>query len=405
MPRRMPQEDFQCRARMRPAPRIPSKGCRERHGGNRSRIQRSTDCRCNLSSREHDSAWKTGANVPRTFKELSSVVRVLIEMTRRQETANTSAGLLDETQWRKWWTAARESPVPSSTHHSAAPGQAIGGGIDPFDLEIHHAIRDENAATAPTLPAYIERDHDRILRRAVESAQAQSMLAVLVGGSSTGKTRSCWQAVQGLSGWRIWHPISPTAPGALLKALRDNIIAPKTVLWLNEMHHYLLEPGDEVGEKIAAGLRELIRDRERAPVLILGTLWPEKWAAITRQPGPFEPDRYQQCRALLVGHKIKVPDTFAGININALPDEARADERIIEALGRPDKQVTQFLAGGFELVSVYESAPAASRALIDAAIDASRFGEGSDLPIGLLEDAAPGYLTDYDRRRPGTRPG
>ncbi|GAA2746759.1 hypothetical protein GCM10010440_39870 [Kitasatospora cinereorecta] len=40
-------------------------------------------------------------------------------------------------------------------------------------------------------------------------------MLVLVGSSSTSKTRACWQAVQPLAtaGWRLWHPYDPTRPG------------------------------------------------------------------------------------------------------------------------------------------------------------------------------------------------
>ena len=43
------------------------------------------------------------------------------------------------------------------------------------------------------------------------AAEGSSGIAVLVGGSSTGKTRACWEALQLLRdqkpGWRLWHPI------------------------------------------------------------------------------------------------------------------------------------------------------------------------------------------------------
>jgi tetratricopeptide (TPR) repeat protein len=68
----------------------------------------------------------------------------------------------------------------------------------------------------------------------------------------------------------------------------------------------------------------------------------------------------------------------------------------MRALGRTDKKATQFLAGGFELISRYETAPAAPRALIDVAIDASRFGFGANVPIALLREAAPDYIDDAD---------
>lgn len=93
-------------------------------------------------------------------------------------------------------------------------------------------------------------------------------------------------------GWRLWHPLSPTATDATLAALPD--ITPKTVVWLNETQHYL-DP-DPLGEQVAASLRELLNDPSRAPVLILGTLWPQRWDTLTARTVP---DRHAGARELL----------------------------------------------------------------------------------------------------------
>lgn len=339
------------------------------------------------------SAWKTGANVPQAFTELESVVRVLIQKARRLSTAPSSPGLFEESQWRKWWSEARSFPPQWRDSSGPAVGQAIDKDLDPFDLEVHRAIDDEKDGLVPRLPAYLEREHDDRLRVLVDRAQARSTIAVLVGGSSTGKTRSCWEAIQGLRGWRLWHPVNPSRPQALIDALDKGLIQPRTVLWLNELQHYLK---DQLGESIAAGLREIIRDPRKNPLLVLGTLWPEHWNTLTRTPTIGEPDKYSQCRALLIGHRIKVPDAFNVADVAELPAHIKSDQRIIRALNRPDKRVTQFLAGAFELLSRYETAPPAARALIDFAIDASRFGLGSEVSETLLKNAAPGYLSDYE---------
>jgi len=52
--------------------------------------------------------------------------------------------------------------------------------------------------------------------------------------------------------------------------------------------------------------------------------------------------------------------------------------------------VTQFLAGGFELVNRYQLAPPEARALITAAMDARRFTQ--EVSSEFLRSAAPGYL-------------
>ncbi|HEY6792797.1 MAG TPA: hypothetical protein VI365_36345, partial [Trebonia sp.] len=148
------------------------------------------------------------------------------------------------------------------------------GELDPFDLEVHRPVQVDGSAEG--LPTYLARGHDRALQGLVRAAAGgESGAVVLVGGSSTGKTRACWQALELLRGemepWRLWHPISPSRPEAALGELSR--VGPRTVVWLNEAQHYFLT-GDETGERVAAGLRELLRDPSRAPVLVLATLWP-----------------------------------------------------------------------------------------------------------------------------------
>jgi hypothetical protein len=202
----------------------------------------------------------------------------------------------------------------------------------------------------------------------------------------------CWEAIQHLAGWRLWHPINPGRPEALLDALERNLILPRTVLWLNEIQNYLNTPGSDTGERIAAGLRELLRDGGRVPILALGTIWPEYWDVLTRWPAAFQRDDHAQARELLTGRGIVVPDSFEKVVLSDLPGAVRTDERIVEALSRPDKRVSQFLAGAFELVSRYNTAPEPARALMDAAIDARRFSFSGALTESLLKEASSGYL-------------
>ncbi len=159
---------------------------------------------------------------------------------------------------------------------------------DPVALEVHRPVQPEGAAPGlPELPAYVPREHDTKLRRAVRAAAAgRSGIAVLVGGSSTGKTRACWEVLGLLRGldlpWRLWHPIDPTRPEAALRELPR--IGPRTVVWLNEAQFYLDVTEAGLGERVAAGLRELLRDPTRAPVLVLATLWPQFWDPLTARP-------------------------------------------------------------------------------------------------------------------------
>ncbi|WP_370136486.1 tetratricopeptide repeat protein [Streptacidiphilus sp. EB103A] len=276
-------------------------------------------------------------------------------------------------------------------------GQPIAEYTNPFTLEVHRAI--EAAATGedplPVLPAYVAREHDERLRQVVtEAADGESRLLVLVGGSSTGKTRACWEAVQKLPrGWRLWHPIDPSRPDAALEEIAA--AGPRTVMWLNEAQHYLLTAVDGLGERVAAGLRELLRDPQRAPVLVLGTVWTEYWRILTTPPQPGHPDLHAQARALLTGHELPVPSAFTDDDLVALHERAEGDPRLAHAAERAEnRQITQYLAGAPALLERYHTASDAERALIDAAMDARRLGHSPALPHALLEAAAEGYLND-----------
>ena len=56
------------------------------------------------------------------------------------------------------------------------------------------------------------------------------------------------------------------------------------MVWLNEAQFYLDPAEAGLGERVAAGLRELLRDPARAPVLVLATLWPGFWDTLTTRP-------------------------------------------------------------------------------------------------------------------------
>ena len=293
-------------------------------------------------------------------------------------------------------TAARVPQPWVRARMADPPGRPIKELSDPFYVEVHRAI-DAGAAAAglPVLPTYVEREHDSQLRTVIEcAASGRSGLALLIGESSTGKTRACWEAVQALpEGWRLWHPIDPQRPDAAINTLP--MIGPRTVVWLNETQHYLLTPTSDLGERVAAGLRTLLSDSTRRPVLVLGTIWPSYWAELANTPRPGQEDPHAQARALLTGADIRVPDTFAGKALTALQEAARVDPRLAEAYANAEHaQVTQYLAGVPALLERYRNAPAPARALLQAAVDARRLGHNPLLPHALLRHAAAGYLTD-----------
>jgi hypothetical protein len=277
-------------------------------------------------------------------------------------------------------------------------GRPLDEVTDPFALEVHRAIQPEDPQPGlPALPAYVPREHDVDLGRVVRAAaEGSSGIAVLVGGSSTGKTRACWEALQLLRDrpgqWRLWHPIDPSRPDAALRQLPA--IGPRTVVWLNEAQLYLDIADGGLGERVAAGLRELLRDPARAPVLVLSTLWPQFWDGLTaRSAGGADP--HAQARELLDGHDITVPSAFTAAQLRRLSEAG--DARLAQAAAAAqDGHVIQFLAGAPELLTRYHHAPPDAAALIHAATATRRLGMGIGLPQAFLEAAAHGYLTDTE---------
>ncbi|GAA1604678.1 helix-turn-helix domain-containing protein [Streptomyces globosus] len=296
----------------------------------------------------------------------------------------------------------RTAAGTSGTAAAQGPGRPIAE-WEPHDLEVHPAGPGDTGsrsgiAAGRVLPGYVFREHDQVLWKAVRDVMAgRSRIVVLVGTSSTGKTRACWEAVQPLAGegWRLWHPFDPTRAEAALEDLHR--VLPRTVVWLNEAQHYLGNPA--AGERIAAAVHHLLVSRERGPVLVLGTLWPEYAAQYTALPAAGEADPHSRARELLAGRTLTVPDAFDAPALAAAGILAEGGDRLLaDALTRvgTDGRMTQDLAGAPELLRRYRHASPAAKAVLEAAMDARRLGVGLHLPQAFLTDAATDYLDQHD---------
>ncbi|QSY50504.1 tetratricopeptide repeat protein [Streptomyces griseocarneus] len=269
---------------------------------------------------------------------------------------------------------------------------------DPHDLEVHPAGIGSGVVPQRTLSGYVPRGHDRILTdAALEAAQGNSRMLVLVGTSSTGKTRACWESVQPLThkGWGLWHPFDPTRAQAALDDLRR--VEPCTVVWLNEAQHYLGNP--QLGERIAAAVHNLLTHPKRRPVLVLGTLWPEYADQYTVLPPAGSPDPHSRVREILAGRTLTIPDTFDQDALRTAAVLAQDGDQLLgDALTRAHDhgRVTQDLAGAPELLRRYEHGAPTTKAVLHAAMDARRLGVGLHLPQTFLTDAAIDYLSEQD---------
>ncbi|MFF0383518.1 hypothetical protein [Streptomyces sp. NPDC004286] len=275
------------------------------------------------------------------------------------------------------------------------------GELEPSDalrLEVHPAFNGGiGSDPLAVLPPYIPRPAsvDEKLRREVAEAAKGSRLVMVVGGSSTGKTRSCWEAVRAeLPSWRIVHPMAPERPAALLHALREGVLEPRTVLWLNEADLYLLVK--EYAAQVSATLQELLTDRQRGPVLVLGTMWPIFWDKLT------EPEDERLDSGLGAVHHladlavtIRMPSAFTASELAHAEALVASDSRLTLARNRAvSRRITQFLAGAPHLWRRYEQSDGAAQAILHAAMDARRCGHGPLLSEDFLRTAAEGYLDE-----------
>ncbi|MEV5717308.1 hypothetical protein AB0L41_25745 [Amycolatopsis mediterranei] len=268
--------------------------------------------------------------------------------------------------------------------------------FDPFDLGVHHSIVIDDSSTGSALPLYAERLHDWRLRELLADV-SQSVMVVLTGGSSTGKTRTAWEAVK--ASLPSWQFEVPRRPEDLNRIVEQPAERSQIVIWLDEAQEFLQVEPDEASRT----LRGLLAGPHR--VIVLATMWTDPyWQRFTTEPVRGEPDPWRQIRALLLDSRhvvrIRVPESFADEpnSLDALRDLAQTDGRLAEAVNMASEgKVIQTLAGGTLLVEKYRDAADTHRhawAVITAAIDACRLGHDRRLPIDVLRCGALGYLAE-----------
>ncbi|MEV6661512.1 hypothetical protein [Nocardia fluminea] len=125
-------------------------------------------------------------------------------------------------------------------------------------------------------------------------------------------------------------------------------VGPPTVVWLNETQRnfeYLSEQGRGL---LAEAMHALLVDTHREPILILGSLWHQHYDTLCADPG-------SATRKLFGPATIEVPPSFTGTDLAAMRTTAAEDQRLKLAVDRADDgQITQYLAGGPELIDFYE---------------------------------------------------
>ncbi|MFF4242813.1 hypothetical protein ACFYYL_43730 [Actinomadura geliboluensis] len=320
-------------------------------------------------------SWKGGRNLPEDTAPLLSVVEVCLESAADADLGEAPAdidawaALVAEAKQTRDSRTARHRTIPpggdpSGPTAGAADGPSGGTGQlisrwDPVALGVHRATGGQ------ALPSYVRRTHDDVLYALLDPALAANRLAVLRGGSSTGKTRAAYQAVHDrLPHWPVLYPRTAAA----LTKLLEQGVPTRSVLWLNELRDYA---DDRDGTDALFALADLLTGRDH--IIALTTLWPQFWKAYTTDPRdglPGEADTTRAVRQLLAplpdltGHApadvdaasggvLDVADHFTDhdLHIARRRDDRSLNAAIIAAENAGAAgQVTQYLAGVFALL-------------------------------------------------------
>lgn len=261
-------------------------------------------------------------------------------------------------------------------------------------LGVHRPIQ-VPGADPEALPAYVPRDIDLVphtgLQERVRTAARNGGFLVLVGGSSTGKTRSLFETVTLLL--PDWWLVHPTTPDQIDTLAEDPTAHGRMVVWLDELHNYLegksgLDPD---------AVRTLLQSSE--PVVVVGTLQQHYYSTYTAVPGGGL-DSYARARAVLnLATILRISDSLSDGERQRAEQLAATDVRIREVLKIRGYGFTQTMAAAPQLMERWWDADPYAKAVLNAAIDAARLGAREPLPVALLLAAAPGYCTSEQRAR------
>jgi TPR repeat protein len=276
---------------------------------------------------------------------------------------------------------------------------------DPYRLGVHPSITAPAPGRPETpgqllseLPRYVPRDIDNEVRHAIDESATRGGLVVLLGGSSTGKTRTAYEAIKAeLSDWRLLHPADVTDITAAVATRK--LPHAEVVIWLDELQHYLTGPNG-----LTVGTIRALLDPDQ-PTVLIATMWPQWYDRFTAMPPPHpdaeDPNRHARQILTTTAQVLRLAD-FSQRERDRMAALAGEDLRLEIALQDQNFGPTQVLAGAPQVVDRWEhSTDLYARALMTAAIDCRRLGLRAPLSIDLLRDAVPSYLT---RRQIATAP-
>jgi hypothetical protein len=283
-----------------------------------------------------------------------------------------------------------EAGDPAREVRPARPAGAVQvSEADPRRLGVHVAIS-VPGVPEEVPPEYVPRDVDvdeHGVRARLAAGAERGGFVLLVGGSSVGKTRCAAEAVKALlPDWWLVHPAGPAEVAALAQAPPRRM-----VMWLDELQRYL----DGEHGLTGGAVRALLNAPH--PVVIIGTLWPDRYAAYTMLPPLGGADLHAREREVLdLAAVIRISPAFSAAEQDRVRAAAVRDRRLEVALQSAGYGLTQTLAAAPQLVARWEDAETADPyawAVLTAALDVARLGASAPLSPDFLRAAAPGYCT------------
>lgn len=263
--------------------------------------------------------------------------------------------------------------------------------VDALTLGVHRARPIDNG---PVLPPYILRDIDREVARQMKHVAIHGGFVLLVGDSTSGKSRT---ALHGVQRCMPEHAIYAPSRGTSLLHLPQTIqSSPSTsiILWLDDLEGFL---GSE-------GMNPLLLESlMRLRVAIVATMQDElfeKYANTHLSDYHATQDKSHQIgnRLLRAADPIRIGRLWSPAEIGRASKVS--DERIVDAISHSATYgVSEYLASGPALLQSWYRAQRVGgnprgAALVHVCIDLARAGFSGAVDIDVLEELHVKYLPD-----------
>jgi fructose-1,6-bisphosphatase/inositol monophosphatase family enzyme len=272
----------------------------------------------------------------------------------------------------------------------------IGQVVDPVALGVHAAVDevgDGASQHSGRVPSYVPRDVDQ----ALDDVLSRGGFALLVGDSTSGKSRAAYEAMRRLPAH--WSVLVPRDGRALRELFDDGLDLKQAVVWLDDLERFLGAGGLDVT------LLRRVRGDESQPVAVLATMRANELAA--RLPDPTHPVAAEGVlesdqQVLLAAQRLPVPRALSEAE-RARARDVRRDGQIERALAHLDRfGLGEYLAAGPRSWRIWQQgrrepssvAEAVGAALVAAAIDCRRAGLIGAPPEELLTELVGEYLPD-----------